>query len=341
MQVIVSDTIERLPRAAWQHVVERAGAPVFYGYDFLRAYERSPLSDTRGTLYVLVRHGRAPRAAIPAYLLDDWDPLGVLSGLVPADEPARRMLVSHMWHCYDSRLPVADSDDRLVDRVCAELSRVARELDAAGLVFANVTVGSLLLEQLRALGFRIAPIEVRYVLDLRDLRGPDDYLAALPGRVRRALLRHRRRGGEAGVRISITAAQPESLDDALELCRRTAARHGNDAYYQSERMRAFLTGLGARSVRIVRVELEGDLVAASICLLDDTSFHTWAGGADYARCSAHAFSPNYVLFYEEVRAALGSGRARLEAGRRNHEFKLRHGLAPVGLCAATRATDGR
>ena len=41
------------------------------------------------------------------------------------------------------------------------------------------------------------------------------------------------------------------------------------------------------------------------CFLDGARFHTWAGGADYS--TGRGFSPNYVLFYEEVRMAIACG----------------------------------
>jgi hypothetical protein len=68
-----------------------------------------------------------------------------------------------------------------------------------------------------------------------------------------------------------------------------------------------------------------------LALVDDTRFHWWACGVDYAACPN--FSPFYVAFGEVLRAAYASGRPHFEVGRRNPIFKRRYNLAPRTLRA--------
>ena len=77
------------------------------------------------------------------------------------------------------------------------------------------------------------------------------------------------------------------------------------------------------------MELDGQLLACSICLLDRSTAHYWAGGASYP--AELNWSPQYVLFGAELEHGFASGRRVLEFGRRNDEFKTRYRLQPRQL----------
>lgn len=116
----------------------------------------------------------------------------------------------------------------------------------------------------------------------------------------------------------------------MALARATAAKYDNADYYKPGLFQHFVHALGA-DLRAVELRLDGRLVGSSLALVDDTRFHYWAVGVDYAACPS--FSPFYVAFGHVLRAAYASGRPRFEVGRRNPTFKRRYGLTSRTLRA--------
>jgi CelD/BcsL family acetyltransferase involved in cellulose biosynthesis len=127
----------------------------------------------------------------------------------------------------------------------------------------------------------------------------------------------------------ITVAEGRQvLDDAvLDLCVATADKHA-PGYYPPVALGALIEALGP-NCRIIRIELAGVLLATSICLVDTGRLHAWAGGCRYPQ--ELKWSPQYVLFAAELEAGFATGLPVLECGRRNDEFKSRHGLQPLPL----------
>jgi hypothetical protein len=97
-------TIERIDRGEWMAVADTAGAPAFYDYTFLRAYERAPLQETDAFFYLVF--GDPAVAVLPAYVQSTDDAIGTISGLgLPGRSPGDRIMLTHVAHCYDTLLP--------------------------------------------------------------------------------------------------------------------------------------------------------------------------------------------------------------------------------------------
>jgi hypothetical protein len=272
-----------------------------------------------------------PLAVLPAYLQSRYDPLGVLGGVLEGRPWASGpMLLSHAWHCYDTCLPAVTLSPALANAVCSSLRGLARDWGAAAFGFVNVAAGQrpLLAGLLRGSGLRGARIDTRYRLPLDGL-GPAAYVAALGRNARRTMRRYERRALEAGARVE-TASPHDGLEEVMQMCTLSAGKHGNASYYPAQAVEAFVRVLGA-TAKVVKLVLDGEVIAASICLRDGARFHSWAGGARYER--GDRFSPNYVLLLGEVRAALEEGCAVMEGGRRSDDFKVRCGMRPIPLDA--------
>ena len=321
-EVITVSSLADLGRDQWDDLVRASRAPVFYSWDFLAAIERQPLTDGAEPFYLAVRGSDGLTAATVVYRQRAVNPFG------PPGAPAEPMLVGHLWHCYDTRLlsagpvtagllgAIAQALDQLADEVGA-VSRGLHNLDLTGPVAAAAGQDKLAAGSPR---YRLVP-------------GPganrDDHLAGLGPSSRRTMRKYLRRASEAGLKVSFEPAGA-SLDEAvLRMCLATADKHA-PGYYPPEPLAALLRALGP-DCRILRLELGGQLIACSVCLLDATAAHFWAGGSCYP--DDLNWSPQYVLFGEELAHGFAAGREVVEFGRRNDEFKARHGLTPHRLAS--------
>jgi hypothetical protein len=328
MRTTVSESFEGLSPDVWDGVVRATKAPIFYRASYLAAGERAPLSAAEEFVYVVARDDDGvPVAVCPATLQYPGDPLGVLTAHFPEIGAQDRLLLSHVWHCYDTRLPAQRPD--AVAAVVETLRGVARQRGASTLGFVNVAEPDLI-ARLRGLGFATAEIDERFRADLRDVDGLDGFLARMGPRTRRTLRQYARWAREQSVGVRIVEPGEVDLDEALELVRATAGRHGNASFYPEGRFQAFLLSLGEEVVA-VEIRMRKRCIAIAFCLVDDQSFHIWTGGVDYD--AKTRFSPYGLLLLECIRAALVSGRPFLEAGRRNREYKERHALQRVPLSA--------
>ncbi|MDQ2837808.1 MAG: GNAT family N-acetyltransferase [Actinomycetota bacterium] len=318
----MSDSLAELGRQDWQQLVERTGAPAFYSWNFLRSIEVMPLTVGSRPYYLTLRDPDGELAAATVvYGQRAVNPFGAAGS---APEP---MLVGHLWHCYDSRLlsvapltggtvtAFADALDRLADELGMH-SRGLHNLDRTG-ELASIVTGSL------------ADGATRYRLLPGESDDLDSHLETVGRSSRRTMRKYCRRATEAGLRISF-GRPAESLDeDVLALCLATADKHA-PGYYPPAALGQLLESLG-EDCRILRLELDGELLACSICLLDASSAHFWAGGSLYP--PELNWSPQYVLFAAELEHGFRSGKPVLEFGRRNDEFKLRFGLQPHRLAS--------
>jgi predicted N-acyltransferase len=325
----VYSDIADVPADEWDLVVERTGAPVFYRHAYLSAHARAAVSSARAQVLIMARDGSGePVAICPASLQSPSDPLGALTEHVDGYHPDDRALLSHNWQCYDTRLTAIDDDAS--PRIVQTLHEVAVEAGACWLGFVNVAAGPQL-AALAAAGFDVTEVDERFCLDLRELRTIEDFLERLRPSARRNLRRYRLRAQESGVTVENLAVRDADLDEAVALIRQTAARHGTADFYRDGPFQDFLRSLG-ELVTMIRISDPDRLLAVGFCLPDRDRFHMWTCGAVYQHDAA--FSPYGLLFLETVRAALASGRPILEGGRRNREYKERHGLHRLALHAA-------
>ncbi|MFC7258776.1 GNAT family N-acetyltransferase [Streptomyces lutosisoli] len=332
-RVTVAESIDDLDTAQWQRVAASAAAPVHYTPEYLRAYQDNPLSPYAAVRYLTAVDGGRTVAVLPCYLDKQGDPYGFLRavGIPEADGPA---LLGHNWYCYDTRIPVLATDAEHRDRVLAAMLDALVELGArdgaraTGLV--SVAEGDPLLDAARRKGWRVAPIVTRFQLPLQGVTTYDDYLATLGSRTRRTIRQYMRRAADAGVTTSVEAPRPDFLRTVCDLTRRTAAKYGSADMYPESAFIDFVMALGDRA-RVVRVDLGERTSAAAVVLLDDQRLHMWVGGTSDA--TVHGFSPNYLLWATEIRAAIDAGKQWVEGGRSNRPMKERHGMRPLPLYA--------
>jgi predicted N-acyltransferase len=328
LHVAVAHRVDDIDAADWSRVVAQSAAPVFYGLDYLRSYEAYPVGSFAGACYLSAYLGKQPVAVLPVYRQPRPDPLKLLPAGA-ADQPA---LIGHVWYCYDTRIPTVLADPAaahaaLLDRL--EGLRDEFDVPLTGLV--NVDASDRLLTFARRRGWHVAEADARYQIPVAGYDGLSDYLASLSRGPRQNLARHLRRADDAGATASIVRPDPDSLVEVCELCRHTAAKFGNADFYSPQTFVPFVLGLGEHAL-VVRVDGPAGLLAAAVALVDDARFHMWVAGFRYA--TVDGFSPHYVLWATEIREAIARRLRVVEAGRRNDEFKQRHGATrlPLSIC---------
>jgi hypothetical protein len=323
--VRVVDSVRAIEPQVWAQLVKAADAPVFYSWEFLSAVDAHPLTERAKPFYLLAEDDSGDLvAALPLYLQEAQDPFAE-----PGQRATVRMLVGHVWHCYDTTvLCRTELSTSLLQRLWEALRGLAAELRADMYGLVNVAWDSALRIGLEGIGLTARPTVPRYRLDLRGPRRTvAEHLATVGRSSRKTLGAYVRRAHRAGVRVSVADGVRQLDADVLDLCLATADKHA-PGYYPPGPLAALIEALGPRC-RIIRLDLDGALLAASICLYDDTRMHAWAGGCRYPQ--ELNWSPQYVLFWHELEAGYGSGRPMLECGRRNDEFKQRYSLTPFRL----------
>lgn len=300
-------------------LIAAAGANFNYGDEFLRAYERYPIQRVHDVAYLEAYDGDRLVAFVPCYV--QGDPLGAL-GLAEGE----LALLSHVWHCSDTRL-VADPSVDVARHVLAAMRDRAAAAGLPRFGFINVAVGSPTAAVLEELGLAGTYVDSRYFLDLAALGDEEGYLATLKSDERREYRRHQRRAADAGVRVVHRMATADEDHDRLGLFETSMERVGSPGYYSAEKIARFLTE--TPSARIIEILLGDQLIAMAIVFVDDTKVHTWAGG--WIREPGWSFSPYYLLWAECLRLGFRLGRPVLENGRKNGDFKVRFGLTPLPL----------
>jgi predicted N-acyltransferase len=326
----VFESVEEIDREEWSGVTDAAGAPVFYEHAFLRAYERAPLQETEAFFYLMF--GQPATAVLPAYVQSTDDAIGTISGLgLPDRSPGDRILLSHVAHCYDTVLPARPGmAPGLAGQACEVLADLARQAGVKWFAFLNVDGSTTTARELAAAGLVKMPMNTRFRRDLTAYPSVEEFVADIPSKKSRFTLRYSRSQARR-LGMDITAPDPaKAAGGAVELCRRTTARHGTADYYP-EQFGEFLA-LARDLVSVTEVRLGGRLAAAAICLFDRSRFHLWAGGIDY-EITANVSSAFPLMLLPAVEETIRREIAVLEAGRGNATTKLRFRLEPVPLFA--------
>jgi predicted N-acyltransferase len=326
----VYSSIEQVDREEWSGVTGAAGAPVFYQHAFLLAYERVPLQETEAFFYLAF--GQPATAVLPAYVQSTDDAIGTISGLgLPGRSPGDRILLTHVAHCYDTVLPARPGlAPGLAGRACEALADLAGQAGVKWFAFLNVDGSTATARDLAAAGLARIPMNTRFRRDLSAYRGVEEFVADIPSKKARFALRHSRSQARRAD-MGITAPDPaRAAGEAVELCRRTTARHGTADYYP-EQFGEFVA-LAKDLVSVTEVRLGGRLGAAAICLRDRTRFHLWAGGIDH-EITARIHSAFSLMLWPAVEETILRELPVFEGGRGNATTKLRFRLEPVPLFA--------
>jgi len=326
---------------AWDDLVDRSGAPLFYRARVLRAYQHRPLLPGVDPLYLVVRDeedsGRLA-AAVPVFLTPPLDPLGSLAPLHPgylAD--GRPLLLSHFWHWYDTHLLSGSPATGPVHRVVDALDELRLATGAQGCGFVNVAVGSPSGSLLAAHGLRGRAVHARYQLPLDGFGRLEDYLLQLRPRVRQDVRRQLRAAQRAGAVVALEQLSYADIDRVSALCQLSAAKHDNAGWYEPSRLGPLLAAL-RDDVQLVTVRQQGRIVAASVSFADGSRFHNWAAGSEPP--ASLPFSPYLVLLTGTISAAIAAGCRLIEGGRSNEEWKLRLGMRRVDLWGWLRTDSG-
>lgn len=324
--VTVSHDITEVPAFVWNDLVAETRASVFYRHEFLYAYQASNLGSVGSIVYLTVPDGGgALIGALPAYLLDAEE-TGRVLGIQALDDNPRPVLLSHLPHCYDTIIPVRNDAPDALEALWSALLAEGRRCGAGAIGLMNVGESSATRAAAERLpGVSVSPGTARWILNVPEYDSLDAFIATMSRTTRRTLRLARNRALRAGVQLDVTryhsSANGSPIDDVVELCVATAAKHGS-RYYPHAALRAFL--LTYDDFIVIRVRLGGQTLAASICFVDDDVLHVWAGGARYP--AELNWSANYVLFYTELELGFRLGLRRIECGRRNDAFKARHRL---------------
>lgn len=304
-------------------VVAASGANMNYSTEFMRAYERFPIQPVHGCYYVeLLDDEDTVVAFAPCFV--QGDPLGALG--LQAGEHA---LLSNVWHCSDTRLVAAEATSAIATELLDAMKEVARSLNLTRTGFINIADDSPSAEALTAAGVEGIHLDTRYWLDFAAHGSEEGLLASIKSADRREYNRHWRRATEAGVKIVSRMAMPDEDVEKLNLLEVTMVRVGSAGYYDAEKLAAFLGE--TPNARIIEITLDDALLGFAILFTDDTRLHAWALG--YDRETKLSFSPYYLMWGSFMKLGYELGLPRLEAGRRNGDFKMRYGLVPQELSA--------
>ncbi len=304
-------------------MVQASGANMNYSMEFMRAYERFPIQPVHGCYYIeLLDEDDTVVAFAPCFV--QGDPLGAFG--MAAGEHA---LLSNVWHCSDTRLVAAQATPEIATELLAAMKDVARSLGLSRTGLINVADGSPSADALAAAGVDGIHLDTRYWLDLAKYGSEEGLLASIKSADRREYNRHWRRATEAGVKIVSRMAMPDEDVEKLNLLEVTMVRVGSAGYYDAEKLAAFLAE--TPNARIIEITLDDKLLGFAIVFTDETRMHAWALG--YDRETKLTFSPYYLMWGSFMRLGYELGLPRLEAGRRNGEFKMRYGLVPQELSA--------
>ncbi len=211
------------------------------------------------------------------------------------------------------------------------LSR-ARETNASGVLVLNLPADAA--EQWSAVRRPDASVRLDVAYHQRPGSGPDPVMGDVTKHIRTEWRRRWRRATEKGVRlVEETDPAPSRIAEIVALANGSAVKHGWPALYDETTVRAVL---GVPGARLIRADWDGRTVAGFVALENAHQLHLWAGGMDHT--VVREVSPYLFLLHELLSAGVERGWERVEFGRGNDEFKLKHGFSGVELWSLWYAT---
>ena len=258
----------------WDRTVEAANSPVFYSSRFLSSVAAAPLLPADSASLLWVHDNTDAVAGIPVFRQTGIDPLHHLALLYSEfpDLPSSSGLLSHCWHCYDSRIVSAGCEGEALQLLLDSLRTLARAVKADYFGLVNVA-DPRTLAAMAAAGVRPHYMVDRYVMDLTRYASFEDYVAALHPDSRRELRRQFRRYEDSGAELTLEAMPFRDLDEVVLLCRRTAARYDAEFYYPQEQTRLLLINMGD-ALRLTSIRYNRERVGVLVCFLDRLKLHS-------------------------------------------------------------------
>jgi hypothetical protein len=325
VDIIPLDAIDQV--AGWDNTIRAAGCPVFYTTQFLRSVATTPLLESQSAS-LLVLDDAVGFAGVPVFQQNRVDVIRLLLPLRDKfpDLAERSGLLSHCWHCYDSRIVSARGEDRL-HRLVEGLRRHAQALHTDYFGFVNVS-DPLTLDIMEQAGIAPHYMTDRHIMGIGNYRAFEDYVAALQPDARRELRRQYKHYAASPAELAIEQPPFDNLDEVARLCRNTAARYDAEFYYPDGPLQFLLANLGA--TRLISIRIGGERIGVLICFFDPPRFHIWAAGMRYDRSR---FSPYAVAMAEAIKYAIASRLTVIEGGRGNARIKKKQGFVPLKLYA--------
>jgi hypothetical protein len=293
---------------------------------WLRLWERQPPERVLDIGYVCAGpHGA--REVLPLYLITEsafWRGYELQSDVPPLRGELPMLCAGSTYSMYTKRGAFSPA---LARGAWAMHERSAREGRHRVLVVPNLTPEGVEV-WLEAVG----PPSGKVLLDRTYhswLAGSyDDYLALLPSRLRRDVVRRLRQGESRGLQVTLAFGDDglDDVDSALRLVVGTTDEHDWPPLYDSESLRAMVQTEGSL---VVTARAEGRLLGAFFGFVHDDEVVMLCGGVHYP--SLPTYSTYVALMYRSIEWAHRHGYRRFEWGRDNYDFKERHRLVGTDL----------
>lgn len=322
MQVVVHDNAGAIATLAdeWRKLADAdPSATVFHSPEFAETW-CSEFGQGRTLRITEIRDGRALVGLAPLSLEED----GVLRFLGDLETT-------------DYLGPISRPEDR--DAVSAEIAnaiRSSRDWELCELHGLAETSGwpKKLAEAARAAGMPVEE-EVQEMCPRIALPSSfDEYLAALPGKLRHEIRRKARRLertiGSFTIRISDRDTLERDLDTFFALHRSSQGPKGK---FLHEGMASFFTRfaqtlMALGDMRLILLEADGRALAGAYCFIDRATWAMYNSAFDHA---LRELAPGMVLVGESIRLAVEAGCDTFDFLRGSEEYKYRFGAVDLPL----------
>jgi uncharacterized protein len=227
-------------------------------------------------------------------------------------------------------LPAESSQRRrLVDRMLLEVEAAARDLAARSIWFPFVDEDDVGLRQgLLAAGYAEFPSAYCCILEV-PAGGLQAYLRRFSSDRRTSILRELRRLQGAGVRLSVTAATEERVDELVPLRLSHARKHAipTPPQHLADDLVRLIRRLPGR-ILLSQASSAGSLRAFALFIRSEEELYARYVGFDY---QFQGKLPLYfaVLFYAPLDYAAAEGISRIEYGAASYEAKLSRGCRAI------------
>jgi predicted N-acyltransferase len=327
--VQVYEQIADIPQLTWDSVIQAADAPVFYRWDWLRAFELAPIEQIRARRYFVVGDHGGALAVLPAYCTQ-YSPFWHAYEIEAHQEPAFSgpWVAAPSMYSFSGGIPMLPGYDQqqLAALIRHEAMRFAAEQGCQALGLLNIPEGAALLNHLQAESDATVILDTTHV---HTCQGSfETYLESLSRHARQEFKRRRRRADERGLVCKIIkgAEQNIDLDRFYELTIEPTKKHHIPALYDLPTLQS----LAALPCATFFIGLHEDkLLGGFLCFEDESAIYAWNAAVDYEHISE--FNTYSALMYDIMAYAYERNKKRVEFGRGNSEYKSKHGFESIPI----------